>query len=273
MIISKKIICALYYLSHESANAFSLRSGRSHHDIHDVVTSRTTKFPSLESDRRRRDIRNTILFARKDEEGERKLWNGIVSLWDEIVEVSTYGPSERKMLKVQRERQKQIEEVNPLQGRGDLDLRQKDYAPKDGSEIDIDDDRAWMEAFAAVQSTTTGVGEEDCSIEYDGYALRDLLIEKWGVPLDLDFQRIGKQLYCTILPVVGHGSPLRSRHNSELDYLMHLQGIIEVLHKYDNLELFIAFVETTKKTPKRGTDSVPFRLKLRDEVIDSIIRE
>jgi len=33
------------------------------------------------------------------------IWNGISSLWDEIIEMSTYGPSERKMLKVQRERQ------------------------------------------------------------------------------------------------------------------------------------------------------------------------
>ena len=81
----------------------------------------------------------------------------------------------------------------------------------------------------------------------------------------------GGQIYCTVLPVVGYGGgPLQSRHATELEYLIHLQGVVEVLHKYDNLEEFIAFIETTDRVPKRGTDSVPFCLSLSGEEIDKI---
>ena len=56
-------------------------------------------------------------------------------------------------------------------------------------------------------------------------------------------------------------SLLRSRPNSELDYLKHLQGIIQVLHKYDILELFIAFVETIENSPTCGTDSFSIKVE------------
>ena len=79
-------------------------------------------------------------------------------------------------------------------------------------------------------------------------------------------------IYCTVLPVRGYGGNiLHSRHETELSYLMHLQGIVEVLHKYDQLDEFVAFVETTNKIPKRGTDSVPYRLNLSREEIDKIL--
>ena len=93
-----------------------------------------------------------------------------------------------------------------------------------------------------------------------------MLLEKWGVPLDIAFQQMGGNnggVYCTVLPVV-FGSK-RCRHITELDYLMHLQGVIEVLHKYDNLEAFLAFIQSTNKKPMAGTESVPFRLQLSDE--------
>ena len=47
------------------------------------------------------------------EEGtfSRNIFSSLKTLWDEIIEVSTYGPSERKMLKAQRERQKQLEDL------------------------------------------------------------------------------------------------------------------------------------------------------------------
>ena len=46
---------------------------------------------------------------------------------------------------------------------------------------------------------------------------------------------------------------------------MHLQGIVEVLRKYGQLEEFVLFVEETNRKPKAGTDSVPFRLNLNEE--------
>ena len=56
-----------------------------------------------------------------------------------------------------------------------------------------------------------------------------LLVGKWGVPFDIEFQR-GKGLdsvYCTVFPVAF--GLIRCRHESELDYLMHLQDVVEVL--------------------------------------------
>jgi len=198
-----------------------------------------------------------------DQEGEGNLWKGISNLWEEIIEVSTYGPSERKMLKAQRERKRKLLEKENGEGISKL-----------GCE-DSDDDDEWVKAFTSARDKNSGAQDldDDASekTDYDGYALQDLLISKWGVPLDIDFQKIGGKLYCTVLPEVGFGTPLRSRHETELDYLMHLQGVIEVLHKYNNLESFIFFIETTNKRPKRGTDSVPFRLDISEENIDQII--
>ena len=194
--------------------------------------------------------------------------SGIAGLWEEIIEMSTYGPSERKMLKAQREKQKILS--NEM-GSGESNIRTESMG--ESSEFDNNDndaDSAWMKAFAAAKDK--GIDDaSNNSLDYDGYTLRDLLVSKWGVPLDVDFRRIGKEIYCTVLPAVGYGGGrLQSRHESELEYLMHLQGIVEVLAKYNNLYDFVAFVETTEKIPKRGTDSVPFRLNLSAEDIDKI---
>eukprot|EP00581_Thalassiosira_minuscula_P011746 CAMPEP_0183718886 /NCGR_PEP_ID=MMETSP0737-20130205/12025_1 /TAXON_ID=385413 /ORGANISM="Thalassiosira miniscula, Strain CCMP1093" /LENGTH=259 /DNA_ID=CAMNT_0025948529 /DNA_START=54 /DNA_END=833 /DNA_ORIENTATION=- len=202
---------------------------------------------------------------------DNNLWGGIVGLWDEVIEMSTYGPSERKMLKAQRERQKELSEKMNGEKKSETSIVGNDVAS--GAlefNVDDDDDQAWMEAFSAAK-TKSDDSEDNGKLEYDGYALQDLLLSKWGVPLDADFQRIGKQLYCTVLPVVGYGGgKLRSRHDTELEYLMHLQGVVEILQKYDNLEEFVAFVETTDRVPKSGTDSVPFRLNLSSEDIERI---
>ena len=48
-------------------------------------------------------------------------------------------------------------------------------------------------------------------------------------------------------------------------------GVIEILNKYDNLEYFVSYIESTEKTPKRGTDSVPVRLMLTQEQISQIL--
>lgn len=201
----------------------------------------------------------TLLYNGPPQKDNNNIWTGISNLWDEIIEVSTYGPSERKMLKAQREREQKLKELG-----GDGESMMDGIGNSDNILADFDNDRAWMDAFASAKNRN----EDEEAMEdlnYDGYALQDLLLSKWGVSLDVDFQKIGDNVYCTVLPLVGYGSPLRSRHNTELDYLMHLQGVVEILHKYDNLSAFIAFINETNKVPKRGTDSVPFRLNLSDE--------
>ncbi|KAL7525593.1 hypothetical protein ACHAXR_001071 [Thalassiosira sp. AJA248-18] len=214
-----------------------------------------------------------------NEGNEKTLWSGIAELWDEVIEMSTYGPSERKMLKAQRERQLQLDDQD-LDSDLDLGAGGIDNQISSGVEVEIDmnDDGAWMDAFTAAKDSTDNENysiddRDSITLDYDGYAMQDLLLSKWGIPLDIDFQRFGQQIYCTILPQVGYGSPLKSRHDTELNYLMHLQGVVEILHKYNNLENFVAFVETTKKRPKSGTDSVPFRLDLSDEDLDRIMQQ
>lgn len=179
------------------------------------------------------------------------LWKSIGNLWDEIIEMSTYGPSERRILKARREAADADSSDAKEENDGDLSIqtfqqrKRHQQQPKQKS-----------------TKTTTS--------DFDGYALRDLLIEKWGVPLDIDFQRgPNAQVYCTILPVA-FGSR-KCRHFQELDYLMHLQGVVEILEKYNQLELFLSFIETTNKKPKAGTDSVPFRLDLSREEMETIL--
>mmetsp|Transcript_26920 Transcript_26920/g.39857 ORF Transcript_26920/g.39857 Transcript_26920/m.39857 type:complete len:259 (+) Transcript_26920:175-951(+) len=207
--------------------------------------------------------RKAPLSARRDGDGN-NLWNGVKELWDEIIEVSTYGPSERKMLKVQRERQKKLSEE--LEEGSTAGSQGYDYDSK--GDPGIEDDTDWLEAFKSAKSNQNGEDTDSDpadDLEFDGYAFRDLLVAKWGAPLDVDFQKIGDQIYCTVLPLLGFGSPLRSRHESELDYLMHLQGVVGILRKYGNLEYFVLFIEATEKTPKRGTDAVLCRLNLSNE--------
>eukprot|EP00550_Attheya_septentrionalis_P000405 CAMPEP_0198294164 /NCGR_PEP_ID=MMETSP1449-20131203/21187_1 /TAXON_ID=420275 /ORGANISM="Attheya septentrionalis, Strain CCMP2084" /LENGTH=231 /DNA_ID=CAMNT_0043994041 /DNA_START=124 /DNA_END=816 /DNA_ORIENTATION=- len=182
-------------------------------------------------------------------------------LWDEIIEVSTYGPSERKMLKARRN------------AKAEADAAARTGDPLSDDDMNNNDDDEWVDAFRAAKddsSLLVGASSKD-EDEFDGYALRDLLVGKWGVPLDVDFQRVsGATIYCTILPVIGFGTS-KTRHNSEIEYLMHLQGIIEILDKYNQLDGFLDFIESTTKVPKQGTDSVPFRLQLTETQIQRIL--
>jgi len=120
------------------------------------------------------------------------------------------------------------------------------------------EDSLSLEAF---QSAVVSKEKEEEDVDFDGYKLRDLLIEKWGVPLDIDFQRgIGGQtVYCTVLPVA-YGSK-KCRHESELDYLMHLQGVIEI----------IISLQKTRRSPKPGVESVPFLLELDSQSLKQIL--
>lgn len=175
---------------------------------------------------------------------EKNFWNGVVNLWDEVLEMSTYGPSERRILKARREAKEGA--------RGDNDLS--------------------LESFRRVvrhQDSESSEKDFGDPPEFSGYDLRDLLVEKWAAPLDVDFQRAPGAVYCTIMPVAFGSS--KCRHESELAYLMHLQGVVEVLHKYNNLDRFVNHVVMTNSQPKPGTDSVPIRLELSDEDLDKIL--
>jgi len=112
--------------------------------------------------------------------------------------------------------------------------------------------------------------------EFDGYALRDAILNKFGVCWDVDFQRVEsygfRKVYLNILPFKLGGR--RFRHESEWDYLCHLQAIVEILQKYDLLDSVLVQLEETKKKPRPGTSplvAVPLRLDLTEDQIDQIL--
>ena len=258
--------------------------------------------------------------------------NWIFELWDELIEFSTYGPAERKILKARRmaqqeqnEQQKidsgrvgggngstsssalgsssledsfrqRVEKIEQKQKRDEMTAAEPSNIVIGGktsssnNDDDSEESQLSVHAFrkaAAVTAVSSKANDEDEDI-IDGYQLRDIIVSRFGVPLDVDFQRgflpssvlsqTGQQqreplpcVYCTVLPYVGFGSRTRSRHLSELDYLMHLQAVVEILHKYDNLDAFILWLETTKKVPKPGTESLPFRMKLDDQQLRKVL--
>ncbi|KAL3906964.1 MAG: hypothetical protein SGILL_009064 [Bacillariaceae sp.] len=211
---------------------------------------------------------------------KRQNWLG--DLWEEVIEFSTYGPAERKMLKAKREAAAAKATTESGNNSPEVVLSAASFrkakerisgnAGAGAGSADNDESSSLsLQAFqSAVAASEAG---KNTDLDFDGYGMRDLLVSKWGVPLDVDFQRgystDQPTVYCTVLPFA-FGS-LKCRHVTELDYLMHLQAVVEILHEYDNLDEFRAFVETTKRVPKPGVESVPFRLELSPQQLQKVL--
>jgi hypothetical protein len=214
----------------------------------------------------------------------RRYNNWLGDLWEEVIEFSTYGPGERRLLKAQREAaaastKSDISTESFQQAKQNFKSSSsliENEPPIAASSLDGNMDsssslQAFQAAVAAKEKEEDTIGGPDL----DGYQLRDLLIKRWGVPLDIGFER-GYSLdnpgvYCTILPVV-FGSP-KCQHATELDYLSHLQAVIEILHKYQNLDRFVFFLQSTSRVPKPGLESVPYRLELSDQELEQILKK
>lgn len=101
-----------------------------------------------------------------------------------------------------------------------------------------DDEEISLEAFQArkrkLEEDSKQQRDSDPPSDFDGYAMRDVILEKWGRCYDVDFNRVDsfgfKSLYLNILPF--HLGGRRFRHATELDYLCHLQAVVEILVKY-----------------------------------------
>lgn len=218
----------------------------------------------------------------------RNSWLG--DLWEEVIEFSTYGPAERRMLKAKRAAAAATkeEEQNIASSSTNSDITLSSFQQVKGNirnreasigdnDEDIDTSSLSLQAFqsvvAAAGASAAAASDDNNGLEFDGYALRDLLVSKWGVPLDVDFQRGNSSqqqtVYCTVLPVA-YGSS-KSRHANELEYLMHLQAVVEILQEYNNLEEFLDFVRTTQRKPKPGVESVPFRLELSPRQLQKVL--
>jgi len=119
--------------------------------------------------------------------------------------------------------------------------------------------------------------QQEEEIEYDGYMFRDAIYNKWGECFDVEFQPVNtfgfRDLYLNIMPF-RLGSK-RFRHRTELDYLCHLQAVVEILVKYNQLDYILAQIDETKKKPRAGTSplvAVPLRLDLTEDQLDKILR-
>lgn len=133
-----------------------------------------------------------------------------------------------------------------------------------------------LEAFQSARENLENVADSDDDEEFDGYALRDVILEKWGECFDADFQRVDafgmREVYLNILPF-RLGSK-RFRHETEMDYLCHLQAICEILLKYNQVGNVLIQIDQTKKKPRAGTSplvAVPLRLDLTPEQANSIL--
>ena len=203
-----------------------------------------------------------------------QIW--LKDLWDEVIEMSTYGPGERKIRK-ERRRQKAVEDESDVSLESFMEAAKKqEKSSNASSKIDdattvgeMDNDSSSADtSLKAFQAAVANRSDKKLS-DFDGYALRDLLVDLWGAPLDVGFERQPRSVHCTVFPVA-FGN-WKCQHTSEISYLMHLQGVIEILDKYNNLEPYVNFLLTTQNTPKPGTTGIRYRLELSEEQLDSIL--
>ncbi len=111
---------------------------------------------------------------------------------------------------------------------------------------------------------------------FDGYALRDVIFKKCGFCYDFNFNRVDswrdRQLFLNIMPYKLGRKPFR--HDTELDYLSHLQAVVEILRKYEQLDYVLEQISDTDKKPIGGRSpvvAVPIRLDLTKDQVDKII--
>lgn len=119
--------------------------------------------------------------------------------------------------------------------------------------------------------------QEEEPQKFDGYMMRDLIFTKWGECYDVDFNKVDtlgfKQVFLNVFPFKLGGRGARWRHETELDYLMHLQAVVEILEKYEQLDHVIYQIQETNKVPKMGAPikAVPIKLELTEDEVNKIM--
>lgn len=133
-----------------------------------------------------------------------------------------------------------------------------------------EDDDLSLDAFQKIKNAAQKAND------FDGYALRDIIYQKWGACFDVDFNRVDamgfKNVYLNIMPFRLGKRPFR--HASEYDYLCHLQAVVEILQDYEQLDYVLYQISETKKKPRPGTSplvAVPIRLDLSPQQVKSIL--
>jgi hypothetical protein len=110
------------------------------------------------------------------------------------------------------------------------------FASVNDDDDDVED--VSLEAFQA-RKNQQEQAPQDGDEEFDGYVLRDILLEKWGKAYDVEFNKVdhlgARNLYLNIMPF--HAGGRQFRHESEMDYLCHLQAVVEILIKYNQVSV------------------------------------
>jgi hypothetical protein len=139
-----------------------------------------------------------------------------------------------------------------------------------------EDDGLSLDAFQNERNRRQPIEEEEDDEVFDGYALRDVIFEKWGECFDAEFQRVEaagfKQIYLNIMPF--RLGSRNFRHVSEMDYLCHLQAVVDILEKYNQIGYILYQIDATNKKPRAGTSplvAVPLRLDLTPEEVNKIM--
>lgn len=86
--------------------------------------------------------------------------------------------------------------------------------------------------------------------EFSGYDMVDIIVEKWGVPHDIQIKKevfAGKPL--VFLNVMWKYLGQQSFHLSEREYLEHLEAIAQLLRQWDRVEHFKGLVKASRKRP------------------------
>jgi hypothetical protein len=140
-----------------------------------------------------------------------------------------------------------------------------------------DDEEFSLKAFQKAKAKKKAPTEEPVVEDFDGYGLRDAILEKWGECYDVDFQRVDalgfRNVYLNVMPFKLGRRPFR--HETELDYLCHLQAVVEILVKYGQLDYVLYQIADSDKKPIAGQNpivAVPIRLDLTKDQVETILR-
>eukprot|EP00977_Amphora_coffeiformis_P025130 scaffold18346_cov145-Amphora_coffeaeformis.AAC.2 len=149
----------------------------------------------------------------------------------------------------------------------------KDVPIKDEEE---DDDMFSLDKFQKAKDKIAVDHKIPDDDDFDGYQFRDVILEKWGKCFDVDFNKVDtlgiRSLYLNVMPFYLGKRPFR--HKTELDYLCHLQAVVEILQEYNQLGYVLQQIQETQKKPRPGTSplvAVPLRLDLTPEQVKQIL--
>ena len=118
---------------------------------------------------------------------------------------------------------------------GQFDEEELDQQEPKGSKLE---DEVSLESFQKVAKQQQQQKElKEKQAVFNGYALRDVIYEKWNYCYDVEFNRVDsfgfRCLYLNVLPFYLGGKQFR--HETEMDYLCHLQAVVEILEKYNQV--------------------------------------